>query len=325
MTEYEMQSKAYKDSKNKLGSCNIRMESQKQKINEDIVGIYREYAEMIRDVKDSWGKERRCIGCENGWSRVGANQEKICANQKKISKKVKKIAMVMKEFSSKIDDTSEQGELLKVMNGIDNKIFRVIQSLQNINDIIKSPSSSESFQPKFQFGSPVLMRSNGNLPESFKKISSNSAKKPPTHFRAQTLSAQQPSPFAFQFPDVSLPERHSLIEESSIKSKDLHSDSKHSEKFFKKSESDSIIELKLRISKAKNQRDKARIDADKILVDLKEAKFSLAAEKEKISEKSFELQKKLKQLANLFVSSELPNKLIQEFQVHLKSISILFI
>lgn len=52
--------------------------------------------------------------------------------------------------------------------------------------------------------------------------------------------------------------------------------------------------LKIQISKAKNQRDKARLDNEKMLMELKESKFLLAIEKERYCEKLNKIENEFK-------------------------------
>ena len=231
-----------------------------------------------------------------------------CLNTSNIKEKI--------DFTKTILNFSEniQGKLTKLtknLKGLRKDIFDIKNTLFP-QEIIELEISEEKKALRINNSSPFSLISEYSTKETNSTKASlceqsfsckppvHSPKNSPKHSRARTLTQGEKSPFFFPVPDsvskdtsyltenIKSPRNVSeLSEKSTFK---LKLDTNHNENI--------NYNLKLHISKIKNQRDKIKNDYEKLLLELKEAKLLLAVEKEKSSEKLNKIENELNKILN---------------------------
>lgn len=220
---------------------------------------------------------------------------------------IDRLKIYLTEFVKRNMKTENLADFKYFMYEIDTKLLKILENFENSE---KDESQAEAFvltvknkncvnESKgkvFSFTSPQTTRNNENaemLSESIKKFTFSNSPKPPvhnfTHKRARTSTNINTGPFIFQYPD-----RHSLQETAdSIVTKPEPN---------KISLESLIVHLKIQLAKVKNQRDKGKVENEKILLELKDSKFKLASEKEKTSEKLIKVENEGKKIYNILKS-----------------------
>lgn len=203
------------------------------------------------------------------------------------AKEFEKISQDLLRKNFKIE--VQRAEIMRLTRQRD-ELIREISMVQQEN--------SNDFQNPFQFSSPGTIKAQLNHSTSCKKQEKLTKRPPvhsPTHSRAHSLAYRQNTPFTIPLSNKTSPQRHSLIE---ISDNSLENHEKSFTKIPKNSEN-CTSNLKILISKLKNQRDKVKIDNEKMLIELKEAKLTLAVEKEKNCEKLNKIENEFKKFGIL--------------------------
>ena len=210
-----------------------------------------------------------------------------------INEKAQFTQLILKYSTSTLDTFKKLSKSIKTIREDLIEIKTAVEILTapyKSNNTNRPNLSSE----KSRFCSPVheksLVVDNKKHSNSCRKLDRNFMQKPPVHspksLRAQTLNLSQSAPFMIPF-SSNTDQRHSNANTSVSLQKSLDiSEMGLLKNTMGASYNENIpYGLKLQISKAKNQRDRARLDNEKMLMELKESKFLLAIEKERYSEK----------------------------------------
>lgn len=251
-----------------------------------------------------------------------------------------------RDIEDEIQDSVKIFEyLVEKVGKIEKKLAKVIKKLNNVKNCLRSMRTSSSpIRDKVEntegygrnvrihdFLSPRVKRNQENIvnfEDTYKRSSGVCQGKPPVpspkHNRAQTVSSKTDSPFCFPVSDVSeKQERHSLLEISnSLQAKREFGQSGNGER----SESPSSPMLKIQLSKAINQRDKVKIENEKILLELKDSKLKLAEEKEKNCEKLIKFENGFKKILMIIKkhSETIPDACKEDFLTIFKRLNTLF-
>jgi hypothetical protein len=215
------------------------------------------------------------------------------------SRNIRNLEDLIDKLTVCLEDSKDQNpsqnssEFKYFMSEIDKKLLKIQFSLyekENSTPLQPKPcSSNQVLSPSyFSLASPPpqkLSEGNSTLLETCKKYPSFPQKPPiysPKHSRSFTQANL--SPFSFQHPD-----RFSL-----------QSTQDSSKQYFpeksQKTEEPLFTHLKIQLSRLRNQRDRGRNENEKILLELKDSKFNLAAEKEKNCEKLLKVENEVKRI-----------------------------
>ena len=257
---------------------------QLKKIQEKLISLSTEWKSSIESTINSFESQ---ISSTSNFS----NKEKAYLTQVILKYSTSTLEKFQK-FSKSIKTIRE--DLIEIKHGMEALSVTSKSSHRN---------NSEASLEKPRFSSPIHEKSftlgSKQHSSSCRKLERNSLQKPPvhspTHLRAQTLNQPQSTPFTIPF-SSNIPQRHSNLNISVSLQKSLDiNESSSSKKNLGVSHNENIpCSLKIQISKAKNQRDKARLDNEKMLMELKESKFLLAIEKERYCEKLNKIENEFK-------------------------------
>lgn len=275
--------------------------------------------ERLCKKKENWKLKKSAIKEENNKNRenMEKNVDQLRAlyqsqaspstdhikSAKSLEEIVDKLKVCLIETARRNVNTENLQDFKYFMHEIDTKLFKILGTLENNEKhesstdfsilTVKNKNIPKTEGKVFTFTSPTTVKNNENiefLNNTCRKFSLSNSPKPPihgfNHKRAQTVSALNPGPFIFQ-----CSERLSVQDtaESSVTKQELS----------KPSLETLIAHLKIQLAKVKNQRDKGKLENDRMLLELKDSKFNLAYEKEKNSEKLMKVENESKKIVSI--------------------------
>lgn len=224
------------------------------------------------------------------------NKEKpdVFKNFKVLQDVVDKLVNCLRESSK---DNENIPEFRYFISEIDKKLLRILLAInqhEKQDQVLTINNKNFFIQPENSnktFASPPPTKPNENSPslvETCKKFSLASCQKPPIHSPKHIRSFTQAnlSPFSFQHSD-----RFSL-QDTQDTSRILKTCEKNENENF-------VAQLSIKLARLKNLRNKGRNENEKLLLELKDSKFNLAAEKEKTAEKFLKVENEAKRILNV--------------------------